>query len=315
MQFERKSVVDILAGIRGLNHLSRLQLEELTKSGVVNWGPDEFILQEGRGDSDHMVVILSGIVYVRKSVKTKGVESYEQIAEILAPNIVGENSFFTGLERSASIYAKEKVSGIIVTREDLVRLIRMDKSSVKSFMSQIAWENLSRVESSATLYFTTLRLAQINASIINTPIHQKLVDIRMKLETGDCGIQELRDLVGETSMLIRQLNGNLNQLYTFSNLVPVKIESIDPAAFALPETHKNYKTLKAVTDELHMAHDIIPLDMINYKEIILNAVTPERGNEPSSVDYPNVISRAIETYQAFAKYHAELGVNLRLPPD
>jgi len=314
MQFEREAVVDILTNIRGLNHLSRLQLEELTKSGVINWGPDEFILREGMGDSDHMVVILSGIVYVRKSVKTEDVESYEQIAKIPAPGIIGENSFFTGQTRSASIYAKEKVSGIVVTREDIVSLIKIDKPSVKSFMSQIARENLSRVESSATLYFTTLQLAQINASIVNTPIHRKLVSIRAKLETGNCDLQELRDLVGETSMLIRQLNGNLEQLYTFSNLAPVKIEGIDPAAFALPETHKNYKALKAVIDELHMARDIVPLDMINHKEIILNVVTPERDSDPSGVDYPGIISRAIETYQAFTKYHCELGVNLRLPP-
>jgi len=311
-QYSPKIIQNVLNRINELKGLSQPQLARIARSEVRFWGPNEFVISEGGQDLDRMVIILAGKVFIRKKVDRDGQGGSEQMAEIPGPTIVGENSFFTGLERSAGVLAKDRIPGIILGKDDFMRLISLDKPSTMNFLRNIATENLHRAERTAVLYLSTLQLALNQASISHYSNTEILNEFRGVLRKKDIDIQQMRDLVREILMFIRELNTSLENLYAYANLPTINAVTVDFKAFNLAKDHVLFETFKALTEEFYMTRQLVPIESINLKDSILNAVISTFGGDISEVGYPAIIDRASEVFNTFTDMHEQIGFEIRM---
>jgi len=314
-QYSQKTLLNVFSRIKGLSGLSPPQLARLAKSPVRLWGPDEYLIREGRDDIDRMAIILAGSVFIRKRVARNGVEHYEQIARITGPAIVGENSFFTGLERSAGVYARDKAPGIPVDKGDFMRLVSLDKKSIMSFLSHIAEDNLRRAERTAVLYMNTLQLALNQASISQLGYHRAITALRERLENGVEDTDQMQELVREILMLIRDLNSLLENLYGFANLPDIKALSIDLGAFATPKTHPLHPAMKALAGELHHMQSLAPLETVNFKEALLHSVMAGSEKGGSNIDFSAIVREAKDIYRRVIASPFEMGLAIKIIKD
>jgi len=304
----KASIVAILSRIAEIRHFLPSQLDLIAKLPVRYWEPDEYIIREGAEPLDYLVIVLTGAVSVRKQVTEQRGAQDEQLEEIRAPVIVGENSFFTGLARSASVHAASGTVGILLTRADLVNLISVNKPSVEAFLRNIASQNLRRAESTAVLFQSTLQLALPQASIVRSSHYLKLAGLRERLEEKRSDLQDLRDLLGDILMYIRELNGNMETLYTFANLRRITITGVDIDAFNLPRDSAWRDLFRALAEELSRAQELVPLEVTDFKRILLDTIMATRFSKEKTIDYHAVVSSAARAHEEFFRIRDELGV-------
>jgi CRP-like cAMP-binding protein len=303
-------LISTLARIREFNGFSKPQLARIARLKVHYWGPEEFVIREGIGELDQMILLLAGKVHVRKRVVNAEKEFYEQMAEITGPSIVGENSFFTGLARSAGVYAKEKVPGIVLTRDDFMRLISLDKSSFLGLLRHMAGENLQRAERTLVLYMGTLQLILKEASMSNCGHYATLETLRRKLLDKSLDVDKWQSLVRDVMLFIRELNQILEELYIFANLPEIKIVSVDFKKFKTPKTHRFYGIFRELVEDLYQTQQLVPLSSVNFKDVILSSVMTNMEGGAHLLDYPRIISISTEVYTEFMAIHKELGFGL-----
>ncbi len=311
-QYSPRIIQNVLNRINELKGLSQPQLARISRSEVRFWGPNEFVISEGTENLDQMVIILAGKVFIRKTVDRGGQGGSEQMAEIPGPTIVGENSFFTGLERSAGVLAKDRIPGIILGKDDFMRLISLDKLSTMNFLRNIATENLHRAERTAVLYLNTLQLVLNQASISHYSNTETLNEFREALRKKDIDIQQMRDLVREILMFIRELNNSLENLYTYAHLPAINAVAVDFKTFNIDKDHILFETFKALTEELYMTQQLVPIESINLKDSILNAVISTLDKDISEVGYPTIIDRASKALNTFIDMHEQMGFEIRM---
>ncbi|MBI4664916.1 MAG: cyclic nucleotide-binding domain-containing protein [Nitrospinae bacterium] len=306
----RQALVSILGRIREFKGFSKTQLIRIARQKVVYWGPDEFIIREGLNNQDQMFILLAGKVYVQKKVEKDSAVSYEQMAEIMGPSIFGENSFFTGLARSAAIYARERTPGIVLNREDFMRLISLDKSTVVGFLKHMASENLQRAERTLVLYMGTLQLILKDASISKLSYYHMLNTMSAALTKKSSDVEMWTRLVRDIMLFIRELNNTLQDLYLFANQPELKIVSVDFKKFSLSKAHRFYIVFRTLVEDLYQTQQLVPLNSVNFKDSFLSAVMTTMEQGIHFVDYPKIISISNEAYGEFLAIHKELGFDL-----
>ena len=306
----KNSILAVLARIKEFKGFSKPQLARISRLNVHYWGPDEFVIREGVGDLDQMILLLAGKVHVRKRVVNEGQEFYEQMAEITGPSIIGENSFFTGLARSAGVYAKDKVPGVVLTRDDFMRLISLDKASFLGLLRHMAVENLQRAERTLVLYMGTLQLILKEATMSNCGHYAMLEALRRKLLDKSRDTDHWQALVRDVMLFIRELNQILEELYVFANLPEIKIVSVDFKKFKTPKTHRFYGIFRELVEDLYQTQQLVPLSSINFKDVILASVMTNMERGAHLLDYPRIISISTEVYTEFVKIHKEIGFGL-----
>lgn len=304
------ALIAILARIKEFKGFSKPQLARIARIEVRYWGPEEFVIREGTGDLDQMILLLAGKVHVRKRVANEGQEFYEQMAEITGPSIVGENSFFTGLARSAGVYAKEKVPGIVLARDDFMRLISLDKSSFLSLLRHMAGENLQRAERTLVLYMGTLQLILKEASMTSFGHYATLETLRRKLLDKSHDAAKWQALVRDVMLFIRDLNQILEELYVFANLPEIKIVSVDFKKFKTPKTHRFYGIFRELVEDLYQTQQLVPLSSVNFKDVILASVMTSMQGGTHLLDYPRIISISTDVYTEFMRIHKDIGFEL-----
>jgi CRP-like cAMP-binding protein len=304
------ALIPILARIKEFKGFSKPQLARISRLKVHYWGPDEFVIREGSGDLDQMILLLAGKVHVRKRVVNEGQEFYEQMAEIAGPSIIGENSFFTGLARSAGVYAREKVPGIVLTRDDFMRLISLDKASFLGLLRHMAVENLQRAERTLVLYMGTLQLILKEATMSACGHYAMLETLRRKMLDKSRDIEHWQSLIRDVMLFIRELNQILEELYVFANLPEIKIVSVDFKKFKTPKTHRFYGIFRGLVEDLYQTQQLVPLSSINFKDVVLASVMTNMESGTHLLDYPRIISISTEVYTEFVKIHKELGFGL-----
>ncbi|MBF0633743.1 MAG: cyclic nucleotide-binding domain-containing protein [Nitrospinae bacterium] len=308
--FGGDALIPTLARIKEFKGFSKPQLARIARLEVHFWGPEEFVIREGVGDLDQMILLLAGKVHVRKRLMNDGKEFYEQMAEITGPSIIGENSFFTGLARSAGVYAKDKVPGIVLTRVDFMRLISLDKSSFLGLLRHMAGENLQRAERTLVLYMGTLQLILKEASMTNCGHYATLETLRRKLLDKSHDADRWQSLVRDVMLFIRELNQILEELYIFANLPEIKILNVDFKKFKTPKTHRFYGIFRELVEDLYQTQQLVPLSSVNFKDIILASVMTSMERGTHLLDYPRIISISTDVYTEFMKIHKELGFEL-----
>lgn len=308
--FGGDALIPTLARIKEFKGFSKPQLARIARLEVHFWGPEEFVIREGTGDLDQMILLLAGKVHVRKRLMNDGKEFYEQMAEITGPSIIGENSFFTGLARSAGVYAKDKVPGIVLTRVDFMRLISLDKSSFLGLLRHMAGENLQRAERTLVLYMGTLQLILKEASMTNCGHYATLETLRRKLLDKSHDADRWQSLVRDVMLFIRELNQILEELYIFANLPEIKILNVDFKKFKTPKTHRFYGIFRELVEDLYQTQQLVPLSSVNFKDIILASVMTSMERGTHLLDYPRIISISTDVYTEFMKIHKELGFEL-----
>lgn len=308
--FGGEALIPILARIKEFKGFSKPQLARIARLEVHFWGPEEFVIREGIGELDQMMLLLAGKVHVRKRLINEGREYYEQMAEITGPCIIGENSFFTGLARSAGVYAKEKVPGIVLTRVDFMRLISLDKSSFLGLLRHMAGENLQRAERTLVLYMGTLQLILKEASMTNCGHYATLEALRRKLLDKSHDADKWQSLVRDVMLFIRELNQILEELYIFANLPEIKILNVDFKKFKTPKTHRFYGIFRELVEDLYQTQQLVPLSSVNFKDIILASVMTNMERGTHLLDYPRIISISTDVYTEFLRIHKEIGFEL-----
>ncbi|MDH5756599.1 MAG: cyclic nucleotide-binding domain-containing protein [Nitrospinota bacterium] len=308
--YDQATLMNAISSIDQFSNMSQAQLARLSKCKMEQWGPEEFIFREGGSNVDKMVLVLNGTVFIRKRLMKDGKEKYEQIAEIPAPTIIGENSFFTGLGRSAGVYARQKVSGIIITKEDIMRLISLEKPRMIDLFVKIAEENIERCRKTAQLYMSTLQLLWNQATTFNFSYHGRIKELDRKLDFVRGDIDKIQDLVREVLVVIRELNVMLEELYEFANLPVIAIQKVDFDKVSFPATQQSLRVLQSVLEDLKMQSEFVSLNAINFKDVILNAVirTQEKG---VMVNYSAIISLSKTAYNEFARRYKEFGFEIK----
>lgn len=306
----RKALIGIIGRIREFKGFSVPQLTRIAKLKVEHWGPAEFIIHEGMDDVDLMFILLAGTVYVHKKVEKDGEDTFEQMAEISGPSIIGENSFFTGLSRSAAVFARERVPGIVLNRRDFMRLISLDKSSFLSFLRQIAEENLQRAERTAVLYMGTLQLILKDATMTKSAFYAELMHYRKKLELNKDDVHAMHNIVRDVMLFIRELNLTLEDLYQFANLPEIKVKSVDFKKFTLTKTHRFYQLFRNLVEDMYQTQQLLPLMAVNFKDSILSSVINSMEQGVQIVEYPKIISISNEVYTEFLKLYRDMGFTL-----
>lgn len=308
--FEVDALIPILARIKEFKGFSKPQLARIARLKVHYWGPEEFVIREGVGELDQMILLLAGKIHVRKRVVNEGREFYEQMAEITGPSIIGENSFFTGLARSAGVYAKEKVPGIVLTRDDFMRLVSLDKASFIGLLRHMIMENLQRAERTLVLYMGTLQLILREATMSACGHYVTLAALRRKMLSKSRDTEYWQSLVRDVMLFIRELNQILEELYIFANMAEIKIASVEFNKFKIPKTHRFYAIFRELVEDLYQTQQLVPLSSINFKDVILTSVMTSMERGTHLVDYPRIISLSTEVYTEFINIHAEVGFKL-----
>jgi len=308
--YDQPTLIRVISSIDQFKNMSQAQLARLSKCEMEEWGPEEFIFREGGSNVDKMVLVLNGTVYIRKRLMRDGIEKYEQIAEIPAPTIIGENSFFTGLGRSAGVYARKRVVGIIITKEDIMRLISLEKPRMLDLFVKIAEENIGRCQKTAELYMSTLQLLWNQATTYNFSYHSRIKELDRKLDYVRNDIDKIQDLVREVMVVIRELNVMLEELYEFAHLPVIAVQKVDFNKVVFPATQQSLRVLQSVVEDLKMQNEFVSLNSINFKDVILNAVikTQEKG---VMVNYAAIISLSTAAYNEFARRHNEFGFDIK----
>ena len=309
-QLDQESIIKKISSLAAFRDMTTPQIARLSKCELRSWGPEEFVFKEGGANVDIMVLLLDNSVFIRKRVMKEGKERYEQIAEIPSPAIIGENSFFTGLGRSAGVYAKNHVHGLIITKDDFMRLISLDKQAVVRFFKKTTEENIERGRKTAQLYMSTLQLLWNQATSLNFTYTGRLKELDRKLDFSTDDINELQELVREVMITIRELNIMLEELYEFANLPVITVQAVDFDKVYFPPTQQSLRVFEAMVEDLKMQHDFVPLESINFKDVILNAVirTQEKG---MMVNYSAIISLSKYAYTEFARHHREFGFDIK----
>ncbi|MDH5638780.1 MAG: cyclic nucleotide-binding domain-containing protein, partial [Nitrospinota bacterium] len=308
--YDQPTLIKVISSIDQFKNMSPAQLARLSRCEMEEWGPEEFVFREGGSNVDKMVLVLNGTVYVRKRLMRDGIEKYEQIAEIPAPTIVGENSFFTGLGRSAGVYARKRVVGIIITKEDIMRLISLEKPRMIGLFVKIAEENIGRCQKTAELYMSTLQLLWSQATTYNFSYHGRIKELDRKLDFVRNDIDKIQDLVREVMVVIRELNVMLEELYEFAHLPVIAVQKVDFKRVVFPATQQSLRVLQSVVEDLKMQSEFVALNSINFKDVILNAVirTQEKG---VMINYAAIISLSTAAYNEFARRHKEFGFDIK----
>jgi len=276
------------------------------------WGPKEFMIHEGAEDLDQMAILLAGKVLIRKRVLKGGGDIFEQVAELVGPTFVGEDSFFTGLKRSASVYARERVAGIVIEREDFNRLMSLDKIRGASFMKHVVQTNLQRAERTLVLYISSLQIVMNKASLSQCEFYNSIDEFRADMPDKNADIDEWKKSATKIMLIIRELNQALEELYHFANLPDIRLISVDGDRFGLSPNHGFYSIMKAMIDELSQTQSLISLDTINLKDTIISSVIADQQQQGvSMIDYPAIISIATDVHREISNNYKSLGFDAR----
>ncbi|MFW2331958.1 MAG: cyclic nucleotide-binding domain-containing protein [Nitrospinota bacterium] len=312
-----KTIVQTLEKIKELRGFSKPQLMRIARLKPTLFGPKKFILSEGSSGIDTMVIILAGSVYIHKRVSSDSVKddkaSYEQVAEIQGPALIGENSFFTGLPRSAGVYANNRCLGIILDRESLLRLIALDKKAYFHVLSSLALENLIRVERTLTHYVGSLQIILSAAVLSQSNYYVALNKLKKEFQGGFRDIPDIEKFLVRVLMLVRELNLALETLYTFANLPELIIKSVNRKYFTIPTSDTSYGILKKIIDELTHTQTIILLDAINFKNVVLTSVIDSYDVGLKIIDYQSMVLQAVNIYRKFISQADMLGCLVETP--
>ncbi|MDH4184028.1 MAG: cyclic nucleotide-binding domain-containing protein [Nitrospinota bacterium] len=308
--YDHETLMMVISSIPQFRSMTPPQVARLAKCEMKFWGPEEFVFREGGSNVDRMILILNGSVFVRKRLMKEGRERYEQIAEIKAPAIIGENSFFTGMGRSAGVYAKQRVGGIVITKDDLMRLVSLDKPAMIKLFGMIADENIMRCQNTADLYMNTLQLLWNQATKSNFTYTGRIKELDRKLDLVRGDIDKIQDLVRDVLITIRELNIMLEELYEFAHLPVITVQTADWANIKFPSTLQSMRVFHAVVEDLKMQSEFVSLNSINFKDVILNAVirTQEAG---IMVNYSAIVSLSKTAYNEFARRYQEMGFTIK----
>lgn len=308
----RNAIIAVLKRIPELEGFSDPQFVRISNSEINEWGPDEFIIREGAAKLDQITIILGGTVFIRKRVGKEGSEEYEQVAEIPGPTVIGENSFFTGLTRSAAVYANEKTSGIILTRKDMLRLVSLDKRSFVKFLQNTAEENLNRAERTLVYYMGTLQLALKQATLTKSYFYVAMDDIKGQLRRLEDDTEEWEDMVKDILLFIRDLNEALEELYEFAQLPEILLQSIDASKFDISENNHFRDILRDLTEEFEQMQHIIPLSSINFKDHLITHILTRESEKAGIINYQKIISLATRVYQEISSWHTDMGLKAKI---
>lgn len=309
---KKRAVMATLARIKELKGFSEPQLARIARMRVRYYGPDEFVIREGGSSIDQMVIVLAGSVYIYKRVDSGGVEEYEQVTEITGPALVGENSFFTGLPRSAGVYARIKTPCLVFDRDALMGLVSLDKRSFTEFLRRMATENLNRAERTLVHYMGSLQIVLSGASLTQSGFYAIVEKLRRVRINKIADVDDLLVFVRDVLMLLRKLNTALEELYHFATLPEVTVRRVDPARFELEAAHGHYELLKEVVEELAQTQALIPLDSLNIKDVALTAVIERNDRGLRTIDYPAVVRQATVVFQTFISRPTDLGMDVKV---
>ena len=308
----KKAIIAILKRIPELEGLSNPQFVRISNSEINEWGPEEFIIREGASKLDQITIILGGAVYIRKRVGAEGSEDYEQVAEIPGPAVIGENSFFTGLPRSAAVYVDDKTSGIILNRKDMLRLMSLDKRSFVKFLKNTAEENLNRAERTLVYYMGTLQLALKQAALTKSYFYVSLDDIKTQLDRIEGETEEWEDMVKDILLFIRDLNEALEELYQFAQLPEIMLYSIDSSKFDISKNNHFRDILSDLAKEFEQMQHIIPLSSINFKDHLVTHILTRESEKMGVINYQKIIAMSTRVYQEVSSWHADMGMKAKI---
>ena len=308
----RDAIIAIIKRIPELEGFSTPQFVRISNSEIIEWGPDEFIIREGASKLDQITIILGGAVYIRKRVGAEGSEDYEQVAEIPGPALIGENSFFTGLPRSAAVYVGDKTSGIVLTRKDMLRLVSLDKRSFVKFLKNTAEENLNRAERTLVYYMGTLQLALKQAALTKSYFYIALDDIKTQLGRLEDETEEWEDMVKDILLFIRDLNEALEELYQFAQLPEIMLYSIDSSKFDISRNNHFRDILRDLAEEFEQMQHIIPLSSINFKDHLVTHILTRESEKIGVINYQKIIAMSTRVYQEISSWYVDMGLKAKI---
>ncbi len=302
----QKEIVDILSRMKTLNGLSPIQLARLARLDVSAWGPDEFLIQEGEADVGEMIIVLSGKIYIRKKVNQRSGAIYEQLRELEAPTLVGEDSFFTGLKRSAGVWAKKRVAGLLVDHDEFNRMVCLDKISSAGFIKKLSLECQVRAEKTLKLYFGMLKLVFSREKIAREFFYCVAMENRKLLLETKGDVADWIEVAAKIMMCTREINNALEDLYNFANLPDMKATSVDKSGFRLSPDHQFYPVMRSLLEELDNAQRHVSLDSLNLKETLASIIIA-RHKSGRTVDYQLMVSLLNQAYSMAISHHQNLG--------
>jgi CRP-like cAMP-binding protein len=313
MPLREKAIVTILGKIPELKGFSGPQIVRIGKIDVTQYGPDEWVIREGADKLDQLMIILTGSVSIRKKVGGENeLDVYEQVAEIPGPAVIGENSFFTGLPRSAAVYAKDRIAVINLTRKDMMRLVSLDKFAYVSYLSRTAKENLDRAERTLVYYMGTLQLALKQASISKSVFFATLARLKSEVKELKDDAKRWESLVKDILLFIRDLNMALEELYQFAQLPDLSIIQVDPMQFQVRGGHHFFDILRSLVGELSMMQELVPLSAVNFKDALITHILNMEDSKSDITNYQKVISLAIQVYWDIAEWHQDMGITAKV---
>lgn len=311
-QKRKEAIIAVLGRIPELEGFSRPQLVRISKTEIEYWGPDQFIIREGSDRLDQIIIILGGTVYIRKRVGGKNSKEYEQVAEIPGPTVIGENSFFTGLPRSAGVYAMEKTPGIVLSRKDMLRLVSLDKVSFVNFLRHTSEENLNRAERTLVYYMGTLQLALKQAALTKSYFYVAMDEIKRRMERLDNDTNDWDDMVKDILLFIRDLNAALEELYRFAQVPEIVINSIDINKFRVNANNHFRDILFDLAVEFEQTQELVPLSAINFKDALITHILNRETSKGGIVNYQKIISLAQRIYGEVASSYMEMGMKAKV---
>ncbi|VAX24265.1 hypothetical protein MNBD_NITROSPINAE02-108 [hydrothermal vent metagenome] len=305
----QKEVVDILSGMKTLDGLSPIQLARLARLDVTRWGPDEFLIQEGEANIGEMIILLSGKIYIRKKVNQSSGATYEQLRELEAPTLVGEDSFFTGLKRSAGVWAKKRVAGLLVNHDEFNRMVCLDKISGAGFIKKLSLECQVRAEKTLNLYFGMLKLVFNREKIAREFFYCSAMENRKLLLETKGDVADWIEVAAKIMMCTREINNALEDLYHFANLPDMKATSVDKSGFRLSPDHQFHRVMRSLLEELDNAQKHVSLGSLNMKETLASIIIS--GQESGRIiDYQLMVSLLNQAYSLAMSHSAELGFTI-----
>lgn len=310
-RFNHKEIVDILSKMKTLEGLAPIQLARLARLETHTWGSNEFMISEGGEDIGEMIILLSGIVYIRKKVTQNNKTTFEQLGELEAPTLVGEDSFFTGLKRSAGVWVKQPVIGLMVDHDEFNRMVSLDKISSVRFLKRLSLECQIRAEKTLKLYLGMLRLVFNREKITKGFFYTMAMENRKLLMEKKADVDDWREVAAKIMMCTRELNSALEDLYHFANLPDMKAISVDKSKFQLPSDHQFYPIMQSLLEELDSAQKHVSLNSLNLKETLASIIIS--GQESGKIiDYQSIVSKLNEAYSETINRNEDLGFTVTM---
>ena len=182
-------VVALLRGLELFEALDDAQISALAaKTDIVSWDAGTVVFEEGDVGDACFVIYTGRVKLTRRLVDGQPIA----LAQVEHGGIVGELALFANERRAATMQVVEPTTGIAITREDLMAILRGNADAAISMAVHVA-----RLLQRATDRQFASATSTVNGRLLSTLLAQ--VEARQMSHAGEHDIE----LVGSSSDLAR----------------------------------------------------------------------------------------------------------------